>query len=117
VRQDAPGDCRSPLAGPALSESEAKELERLFKSLADRHRVRIVNMLAGTDDAICVCKLMPALGLAQATVSYHVRLLLEAGLIEREQRGRYGFYRLAPGVFDRLGDLVRGPAGEARRAA
>ena len=73
---------------------QAVELERLFKALADRHRVRIVNLLAGADEAVCVCKLMPALGLAQPTVSYHLKLLVDAGLLERERRGRFSYYRL-----------------------
>ena len=65
-------DCCSPLARPTLTRAQAAELERLFKALADRHRVRILNLLAGAEDAICVCKLMPALELAQPTVSYHL---------------------------------------------
>lgn len=102
-------DCCSPLVRPSLSEGQAAELERLFKALADRHRVRIVNMLAGAEDAVCVCKLEPALGLSQPTVSYHLKLLVEAGLLERERRGRFGYYRLAPRALERLGELVRGP--------
>jgi ArsR family transcriptional regulator len=109
-------DCCSPLARPTLTEAQAVELERLFKALADRHRVQIVNLLADADDAICVCKLMPALGLAQPTVSYHLKLLAEAGLIVREQRGRFSYYRLEAGSLDRLGELVRGPAVTKRAA-
>jgi ArsR family transcriptional regulator, arsenate/arsenite/antimonite-responsive transcriptional repressor len=110
-------ECCSPLARPSLGETEAAELERLFKALADRHRVRIVNLLAGSDEAICVCELEPALGLAQPTVSYHLRLLVAAGLLERERRGRFAFYRLAPGALDRLAGLVCGPGWAAERAA
>ena len=103
-------DCCSPLVRPSLSEEEAAELERLFKALADRHRVRIVNLLARADHAVCACNLEPLLGLAQPTVSYHLRLLVEAGLLERERRGRFAYYRLSAGALDRLGELVRGPA-------
>jgi ArsR family transcriptional regulator len=110
VSGDALIDCCSPLVRPSLSEREAAELERLFKALADRHRVQIVNLLAGAEDAVCVCKLEPALGLSQPTVSYHLKLLVEAGLLERERRGRFGYYRLSEGALDRLGELVRGPA-------
>lgn len=102
---------------PTLSPAQAVELERLFKALADRHRVRILNLLGTADDAVCVCKLMPALGLAQPTVSYHLKLLTEAGLLERERRGRFRYYRIADGVLDRLGELVRGPAEREVRAA
>ncbi|HSC92800.1 MAG TPA: metalloregulator ArsR/SmtB family transcription factor [Gaiellaceae bacterium] len=99
-------ECCSPLVRPSLSAGEAVELERLFKALADRHRVRIVNLLASADDAVCVCALLPALGLAQATVSYHLKLLTDAGLLERERRGRFAYYRLADGALDRLGELM-----------
>ena len=110
-------DCCSPLARPTLSEGQTVELERLFKALAHRHRVRIVNLLAGAEDAVCVCKLMPTLGLAQPTVSYHLKLLTETGLLERERRGRFSYYRIAGGALERLGDLVRGPAATNARAA
>jgi ArsR family transcriptional regulator len=101
-------ECCSPLARPTLAEDEAMDLERLFKALADRHRVRIVNILASADDAICVCALEPELGLAQPTVSYHLKMLVTAGLLLRERRGRYSYYRLAPGALDRVGSLVAG---------
>ena len=110
-------DCCSPLVRPTLTRAQAVELEQVFKALADRHRVRILNLLAGAEDAVCVCKLMPALGLAQPTVSYHLKLLVDAGLLERERRGRFSYYRLVPGALDRLGELVRGPDALAGRAA
>ena len=110
-------DCCSPIVRPTLTEAQAAELEQLFKALADRHRVRIVNLLASSDDAVCVCKLMPALGLAQPTVSYHLKLLVDAGLLQRERRGRFSYYRLTDGALDRLGELVRGPVTSAERAA
>ena len=109
--------CCSPLGRVTLTMAQAVELERLFKALADRHRIRILNLLAGTEDPICVCKLMPALGLAQPTVSYHLKLLVDAGLIERERRGRFGYYRLAPSALERLGELVGGPVVVGERAA
>lgn len=99
-------DCCTPLAGSSLSEDEATELERLLKALADRHRLRIVNILlqAGTE-AVCVCEFQPQLGLSQPTVSHHLRQLLEAGVLEREKRGSYAYYRLAPGALERVGAL------------
>jgi ArsR family transcriptional regulator, arsenate/arsenite/antimonite-responsive transcriptional repressor len=109
-------DCCSPVVQPTLSPGDAVELERLFKVLADRHRVRILNLLASADEAVCVCTLTPSLGLAQATVSYHLKLLVEAGLLERERRGRFAFYRVVPGVLDRVADLVRGSTIEVQAA-
>ncbi|HSF60240.1 MAG TPA: metalloregulator ArsR/SmtB family transcription factor [Gaiellaceae bacterium] len=99
-----------PLRQPTLSEDEASELERLFKALADRHRVRIINLLARAEEPVCVCHLEPTLGLSQPAVSYHLKQLLDAGLLERERRGRYIHYRLAEGALDRVGELVRGSA-------
>jgi ArsR family transcriptional regulator, arsenate/arsenite/antimonite-responsive transcriptional repressor len=101
-------ECCTPLARPTLTEDEAVDLEQLLKALADRHRVRIVNILSSTDDAVCVCALEPELGLAQPTVSYHLKMLVTAGLLLRERRGRFSYYRLAPGALDRVGSLVAG---------
>jgi ArsR family transcriptional regulator len=110
-------DCCSPLVQETLTRAQTVELERLFKALADRHRVRILNLLASADDAVCVCKLEPALDLSQPTVSYHLKLLAEAGLLERERRGRFAYYRIADGALDRVGELMRQPPRSRERAA
>ena len=109
-------DCCTPVAQPTLSPSDAVDLERLFKALADRNRVRILNLLVPAGEAVCVCALTPTLGLSQATVSYHLKLLVEAGLLERERRGRFAFYRVVPGALDRVGDLLSGSAAELSAA-
>ena len=101
-------DCCAPLAGPVLSDGEAGELERLFSVLADRQRIKILNLLASADeDSVCVCELVPALGLKQPTVSYHLKQLTQAGLIERERRGTFAYYRLVPGALERVGTVLR----------
>ena len=106
--------CCAPIARPTLSEEEAAGLERLFKALADRNRLKIVNALVQCgDDAVCVCDFQAVLGLAQPTVSHHLRVLTDAGLLERERRGTYAYYRLAPHALERLTTLVAPP----RRAA
>jgi ArsR family transcriptional regulator len=110
-------DCCSPIVEETLTSAQAAELEQLFKALADRHRVRILNLLASADDAVCVCKLEPTLGLSQPTVSYHLKVLTEAGLLERERRGRFAFYRIADGALDRVGNLVRRPPDPREQAA
>ncbi len=107
--------CCTPIARPTLSDAEAVELETLFKALADRHRVKILNLLARAgDEAICVCDFTEPLGLKQPTVSYHLKLLTDAGLLARERRGTFAYYRLAEGALDRLGDVVAAPAVLAR---
>ena len=81
--------CCPPLGEPALSDADADALERVFKSLADRHRVRILNrLLQAGGEAVCVCDFEAMLGLKQPTVSYHLKLLRDAGLVSREKRGR-----------------------------
>ena len=101
-------DCCAPVAGPALSDSEAGELERLFSVLADRQRIKILNLLASAEEAsVCVCELVPALGLKQPTVSYHLKQLSQAGLVERERRGTFAYYRLVPGALERVGAVLR----------
>jgi len=74
----------------------------LFKALADPARVRIVNVLATSGDAVCVCNLTQPLGLSQPTVSHHMKKLLDAGLVEREQRGKWAFFSLKPDAVDTL---------------
>ncbi len=106
--------CSSPLVRPQLADADAVELERLFQALGDRHRLKVVNMLAQTEgEAICVCDFQDALGLKQPTVSYHLKQLVDAGVIAREQRGRFSFYSLRPGVLDRVAELVRPQAVRA----
>jgi ArsR family transcriptional regulator len=108
VKTLAVSDCCAPVAGPVLSDSEAGELERLFSVLADRQRIKILNLLASADeDSVCVCELVPALGLKQPTVSYHLKQLAQAGLVERERRGTFAYYRLVPGALERIGAVLR----------
>jgi len=74
---------------------------RRFRALAEPARVAIVNRLASQGEC-CVCNLVDVLGLAQPTVSHHLRVLREAGLIEQERRGTWMYYRLVPGAIDEL---------------
>ena len=107
----APSGCCAPLTEPALSDEEAKTLEVVFKALADRHRVRIINRLLVADgEAVCVCDFEAMLPLKQPTVSYHLKQLLNAGLIEREKRGSYAYFTLAEGGLERVAGLVTAPA-------
>jgi ArsR family transcriptional regulator len=107
-------ECCTPISGPALSPADAAELERLFKALADRHRLQILNcLLQSADEAVCVCEFQPLLGIKQPTVSHHLKQLVDAGLLDREKRGTYAYYRLKPGVLERIGHLVATPAAAA----
>jgi ArsR family transcriptional regulator len=103
-------DCCAPLVAGGLSDGEAEELERLFRTLGDKHRIKILNLLGQADDAVCVCQLVPTLGLAQPTVSYHLKQLVDGGLLERERRGTFAFYRVVPGALEHVGRLLTTPA-------
>jgi ArsR family transcriptional regulator, arsenate/arsenite/antimonite-responsive transcriptional repressor len=86
--------CCRPLNAPVLSDAEAEATASLFKLLAEPARVKIVNLLARSDEAVCVCELVPALGLSQPTVSHHLKKLTDAGLLDREQRGKWAYFSL-----------------------
>jgi ArsR family transcriptional regulator len=95
--------CCPPLAAPSLSEAQVQATARRFKALADPHRIRIVNLLATSPDPVCVCELTGPLGLSQPTVSHHLKQLVQAGLLEREQRGTFAYHALNR---DALGGLA-----------
>jgi ArsR family transcriptional regulator, arsenate/arsenite/antimonite-responsive transcriptional repressor len=109
--------CCAPLASPALTEDEAAELETVFKALADRHRVKILNrLLAAGGEAVCVCDFEGMLDLKQSTVSYHLKQLLTAGIIDREKRGSYAYFSIAPGALERVCSLLGYPVESAALA-
>jgi ArsR family transcriptional regulator len=97
--------CRS-LGAPTLSDEEAESTASLFKVLADPARVKIVNLLASSGGAVCACEFEPALGLSQPTVSHHLRRLTDAGLLEREQRGKWAYFSINPEAAGQLAGLV-----------
>jgi ArsR family transcriptional regulator len=79
----------------SLSDPEAEDLAARFKALADPTRVAIVNRLS-TADEVCVCDLNEAFDLSQPTISHHLRILREAGLVDATRRGTWAYYRLVP---------------------
>lgn len=95
-------ECCAPLAAEVLDQEQAEATAELFKALADPARVRIVNALAQSDEPVCACEFEPALGLAQSTVSHHLKKLTDAGLLEREQRGKWAYFSLRPEAVERL---------------
>jgi ArsR family transcriptional regulator len=96
-------ECCVPLSAEALSDTEAEATAGLFKALADPSRVRIVNVLARSKgEPVCVCHLIGPLGLSQPTVSHHMKRLLDAGLVEREQRGKWAYFSLKSDAVEKL---------------
>jgi ArsR family transcriptional regulator len=110
--------CCGPDVAP-LSDSSRQELAARFKALADPTRVAIVNRLAATQEC-CVCDLTGAFELSQPTISHHLRLLREAGLVEASRRGTWAYYRLIPEALADLRAALVGPpqlSGTGRVAA
>jgi len=86
--------CCTPLGEPSLTAEQAEATAELFKALGDPARVRIVNLLATASGPVCICDLIGPVGLSQPTVSHHMKKLLDAGFVEREQRGKWAFFSL-----------------------
>jgi ArsR family transcriptional regulator, arsenate/arsenite/antimonite-responsive transcriptional repressor len=96
-------ECCVPLHAEVLSDDEAEATASLFKALADPARVRIVNVLATSGgEPVCICHLIEPLGLSQPTVSHHMKRLLDAGLVEREQRSKWAYFSLKPDAVEKL---------------
>jgi ArsR family transcriptional regulator len=87
--------CCSPIGDAVLSEADAEELATAFKVLADPIRLRLLSMVANSDEA-CACDLTEPVGRSQPTVSHHMALLTDAGLVTREKRGKWAYYRVVP---------------------
>jgi ArsR family transcriptional regulator len=104
-------ECCAPLAAPVLSEDEASATAALFAALGNPARVRLVNLLASTGEPVCLCNLTEPLGLAQATVSQHLKRLVEAGLVRREERGKWSYFSLDSEAFERVSALADLPKG------
>jgi ArsR family transcriptional regulator, arsenate/arsenite/antimonite-responsive transcriptional repressor len=102
-------DCCRPLASDTLDEDETDAIARLFKALSDPARVKIVNLLARSEEPVCACEFVPALDLSQATVSHHLKKLTQAGFLDREQRGKWAYFSLNMEAAAQLVTLVRFP--------
>ena len=101
-----PVTCCAPLATPTLSEEEAQATAEVFKALGDPARVRIVNLIATSGGAVCACDFNECLGLSQPTVSHHLKKLTDAGLLEREQRGKWAYFSLKRDAVDKLATVA-----------
>ncbi|MFI6425782.1 ArsR/SmtB family transcription factor [Promicromonospora sp. NPDC050880] len=105
--EPASGACCAPLVREAADPETAAELAHVFKALGDPTRVRLLSVIAAHDGGeACVCDLTEPVGLSQPTVSHHLKLLVDAGLLTREQRGKWAYYSVVPGALNRLGVLL-----------
>lgn len=99
--------CCAPLVRQAADPQTARDLARTFKALADPTRVQLLSIVASHDGGeACVCDLTEPVGLSQPTVSHHLKILVDAGLLTREQRGRWAYYSLVPGALTALADTL-----------
>ena len=87
--------CCAPVTGGLIDQATAESLAHVFKALGDPTRVRLLSLIAAADDGeACVCDLIEPVGLSQPTVSHHMKLLVDAQLVSREQRGKWAYYRV-----------------------
>ena len=103
--KDAPNACCSDPASPASFPAGLAEKAQLFKALGDEVRLKLLHLVR--DQEICVCDLMPVLGMAQSTLSHHLSVLQQAGLVTARKQGRWNYYQATP--------LARAPLGAFER--
>ncbi|MFJ9588813.1 ArsR/SmtB family transcription factor [Streptomyces acidicola] len=118
IDQDA--TCRPGLAAAPLDDERATELARVFKALGDPVRLRLLSMIASREGGeVCVCEMTPAFDLSQPTISHHLKLLRQAGLIDCERRGTWVYHWVLPGALDKLAGFLTAKQTDlaARRTA
>jgi ArsR family transcriptional regulator, arsenate/arsenite/antimonite-responsive transcriptional repressor len=100
--------CCAPLLREPLTAGQAADLARLLKALAEPTRLRLVSMLAAREGGeACVCDLTEPLGLTQPTISHHLKILVDAGILTRDKRGVWAYYALVPAALDALSAVLR----------
>jgi ArsR family transcriptional regulator, arsenate/arsenite/antimonite-responsive transcriptional repressor len=100
--------CCAPLLREPLTADQADDLSRVMKALADPTRLRLVSMVAAHDGGeACVCDLTVPLGLTQPTISHHLKILMQAGLLRRQKRGVWAYYSLVPAALDAVAAVLR----------
>jgi ArsR family transcriptional regulator len=110
-------DCCGGLASGPLDEEQATDLAKVFKALGDPVRLRLLSMIASREGGeVCVCEMTPAFNLSQPTISHHLKLLRQAGLVDCERRGTWVYYWALPAALDRLAVVLRAPQTAAATA-
>jgi len=99
--------CCAPITRAVISESDAGNLARTLKAVADPARLRLISMVAAHEDGeACVCDLTEPLELSQPTVSHHLKVLVDSGILSRSKRGTWAYYQLVPGSLDSIAGLL-----------
>ena len=103
-------ECCTSVVGATVDAERAETLARVFKALGDPTRVRLISLISAHEGAeACVCDLTAPVGLSQPTVSHHLKQLVDAGLLVREQRGRWAFYRVVQRALDEAAAALSSP--------
>lgn len=101
-------ECHVPLVRNPMDDATAELVARRMKALGDPTRLKLLALVAAHENGeACVCDLIDPIGLSQPTVSHHLKLLVDAGLLRRDKRGVWAFFSLVPDAFDGLADLFR----------
>ncbi|MFI6331887.1 ArsR/SmtB family transcription factor [Micromonospora chersina] len=108
--------CCSPIAARPMDADQAAVVAPMFKALGDPVRLRLMSMIASVPE-MCVCDLTPAFDLSGPTISHHLKVLREAGLVDSERRGTWVWYRVKPEAFRQLGALLDVSAAPAAGSA
>ncbi|MER6944444.1 metalloregulator ArsR/SmtB family transcription factor [Nonomuraea sp. NPDC000554] len=102
--------CCTPMAREPLGEADAAELSRMFKALSDPVRLRLLSLIASHEGGeACVCDLTGPFDVSQPTISHHLKVLREAGLVGSERRGTWVYYWVLPVALNRLSSLLQAP--------
>lgn len=99
--------CCSPVTGAVIEPKAAEKLALVFKALGDPSRLRLLSLIAAHEDGeACICDLTAPVGLSQGTVSHHMKLLSDAGLVSRDQRGKWAYYRVVDAAIRSAGQAL-----------
>jgi ArsR family transcriptional regulator len=104
-------DCCSPVVGAVMPAGDAETLASSLKAIADPVRLRLISLVAAHEGGeACVCELTEPVALSQPTVSHHLKILVDAGVLTREQRGKWAYYRLVPNTLNAISGLIAIPS-------
>jgi len=107
VPETAAAECCTPLTRDVLSVEDAQRFAQLLKAVAEPTRLRLVSLIAAQENQeACVCDLTEPVGLGQPTVSHHLKILVDAGILHREKRGVWAYYSIVPGALERAAAVL-----------
>ncbi|MCC3283803.1 MULTISPECIES: ArsR/SmtB family transcription factor [Arthrobacter] len=107
VPETAAAECCTPLTRDVLSAEDAQRFAQLLKAVAEPTRLRLVSIIAAQENQeACVCDLTEPVGLGQPTVSHHLKILVDAGILHRDKRGVWAYYSIVPGALERAAAVL-----------